>query len=520
MCNGETANNTINTCNGNDCTDFILSHGQNGRVLIDQPAVWTENEEGYIAWGDDTVVTPDQDTFFHRSAADQAYVVSRWFARGGCVMNYYMYHGGHHYGRWAGGGISNNYVNWANLMSDGLPNEPKYSHLTRLHNVVRDIAQYVITMPAQYNSSIPLYYFDTNKNQWIIGTQQVAFVYGPIMFMESSAVIPLFVRDLQNNSFYVMANSILIFNRGQVIFNTSDVRPPTQKRVYQSVDSLPTNTSSSFTFKETAFNWTVYHEPIFCPINDCPQTSFVSRVFGGQHLPSLSSSSISSSGPPVYRSPSPYEQYNVTFDLTDNLWYEIKFELQSAVTGKLYITGASANAYVVFLDGQYVGDCYDTTHRGVSAMVGLSVTVGNVAAGAHILSLLSVSLGMENNMFTDGVPYASHFKGIMGNVGVGDGNTTLITGEWTMRPYVVGEYLGIYTTDGAANVQWSTDVVSNTPLTWYRSAFTPIYSRNTSELMLSAVGIGRGHIWINGRDIGRYWTILAVIVVSPLSNGI
>jgi len=42
MCNGQSANNTINSCNGNDCTNFLRSHGQNGRVLVDQPAIWTE----------------------------------------------------------------------------------------------------------------------------------------------------------------------------------------------------------------------------------------------------------------------------------------------------------------------------------------------------------------------------------------------------------------------------------------------------------------------------------------------
>jgi hypothetical protein len=43
MCNGYSASNTINSCNGGSCTDFIDSHGQNGRILIDQPALWTEN---------------------------------------------------------------------------------------------------------------------------------------------------------------------------------------------------------------------------------------------------------------------------------------------------------------------------------------------------------------------------------------------------------------------------------------------------------------------------------------------
>lgn len=46
---GDSAPNTINTCNGQDCTSFISEHGQNGRILIDQPALWTENE-GVLLW--------------------------------------------------------------------------------------------------------------------------------------------------------------------------------------------------------------------------------------------------------------------------------------------------------------------------------------------------------------------------------------------------------------------------------------------------------------------------------------
>ena len=42
MCNGVSANNTINTCNGNDCVDFLERNGQSGRILIDQPGLWTE----------------------------------------------------------------------------------------------------------------------------------------------------------------------------------------------------------------------------------------------------------------------------------------------------------------------------------------------------------------------------------------------------------------------------------------------------------------------------------------------
>ena len=42
MCNGETATTAINTqhVHRNDCADFLEKHGQNGRVLVDQPALW------------------------------------------------------------------------------------------------------------------------------------------------------------------------------------------------------------------------------------------------------------------------------------------------------------------------------------------------------------------------------------------------------------------------------------------------------------------------------------------------
>ena len=49
MCQGQSANNTINTCNLRDCTSFLETNGQNGRVLVDQPALLTEMEGGYQA---------------------------------------------------------------------------------------------------------------------------------------------------------------------------------------------------------------------------------------------------------------------------------------------------------------------------------------------------------------------------------------------------------------------------------------------------------------------------------------
>ena len=122
MCNGQSANNTINACNGNDCAGFIDGNGQSGRILIDQPALWTENEvppaaaappppprpspavlllrwglcvppvvcgQGWFQqWGQETYPTMLAGT--DRSPEEMAFVVSRWFARGGSHMNYYV----------------------------------------------------------------------------------------------------------------------------------------------------------------------------------------------------------------------------------------------------------------------------------------------------------------------------------------------------------------------------------------------------------------------------------------------
>jgi len=211
-------------------------------------------------------------------------------------------------------------------------------------------------------------------------------------------------------------------------------------------------------------------------------------------------------GPPVVKSSEPMEQLNITRDLIDNMWYEVKFTLNQPITRTyLNLSASSANAFIVFIDGIYIGDVYNQREQWTTVTNVLSLPVSNLNAGPHVLSFLSSVLGVEKGMDTDEIPYDHHYKGISGRVTLGD---TRITGTWTMRPYTVGEYLGIYTVDGSSNVEWSTTLITNAPLTWYQSSFTPPMAMNTSEVMIDVTGLGRGHIWINGRDIGRYWTIL------------
>ena len=59
MCNGAVSakygnkgKGMINTKNGGNPAAFLESAGQNGRVLVDQPALWTEDWQGWFdSWG-------------------------------------------------------------------------------------------------------------------------------------------------------------------------------------------------------------------------------------------------------------------------------------------------------------------------------------------------------------------------------------------------------------------------------------------------------------------------------------
>ena len=150
MCNGETASGTINTCNGNDCTSYIEEHGQNGKVLVTQPALWTENEGGFQTWGG--APPPGKEPYFWgRSIGDQSLSVMKWFARGGSHMNYYMWAGGNQFGRWTGDSITTMYAVDAMVCPDGLPHEPKFSQLTAMHRAIAAVSDRIVADVAQLN---------------------------------------------------------------------------------------------------------------------------------------------------------------------------------------------------------------------------------------------------------------------------------------------------------------------------------------------------------------------------------
>lgn len=126
MCNQDDAPDPIiNTCNGLICGETFL-----GPNSPNKPALWTENwTSRYPLYGHDPRF---------RSAADLAFAVALFIARKkGSFVNYYMYHGGTNFGRFASSYVTTSYYDGSPLDEYGLIWQPTWTLLRELHAAVK-----------------------------------------------------------------------------------------------------------------------------------------------------------------------------------------------------------------------------------------------------------------------------------------------------------------------------------------------------------------------------------------------
>ena len=203
-------------------------------------------------------------------------------------------------------------------------------------------------------------------------------------------------------------------------------------------------------------------------------------------------------------SPTPLEQLNITQDETEYMFY--MQTLSSIPSGaNLSIGGWMANSYSVFIDETLVGNAYNIEHSGGPA--GQTITLpSSIAKGSHTLTIVSGSLGINNGINNMQPGSAQEKKGIVGAVTL---NGINITGNgWTMRPFLSGELLQVYSPAGESKVTWTqaTGTGPQTPLTWFQTSFArpPL---NDGVVLIDMNGATRGHFYLNSVDMGRYWTI-------------
>lgn len=67
----------------------------------------------------------------------------------------------------------------------------------------------------------------------------------------------------------------------------------------------------------------------------------------------------------------------------------------------------------------------------------------------------------------------------------------------------------MFTTQGARSVTWNSNWQKYTlkSLVWFQFSFPKPSVPQGSTLLLDLNGMGRGHIYFNGEDLGRYWLV-------------
>jgi hypothetical protein len=243
--------------------------------------------------------------------------------------------------------------------------------------------------------------------------------------------------------------------------------------------------------------------------------------------------------------------------------------LSSAGSVPLFIRSQISQGFIAFVDGVYASDTSNNTHNfrtvngsfvgtcnysqpvNISApirrLLALGATGDADGSAAFTLTIVAESLGLDNGhgaWVVNGTSFT--MKGIVSGVSL-NGVDITYGSTWTMRSGLIGEALAVFSAQGAANVTWTpvpaTAPVAGAPLTWYRAFFTapsnltsmllPQGQNSTSvttatprtpspEVLASLlfdIGdgqfLGRGHFYLNGFDLGRYWSILGYNTTSP-----
>jgi len=165
-----------------------------------------------------------------------------------------------------------------------------------------------------------------------------------------------------------------------------------------------------------------------------------------------------------------------------------------------------ANALVVWVDGIFIGAWDDHTHGQGNATAVLPFDSDKFSEGHHFIEILSIGLGNDN---ANGPNAGGRIdtKGIVGQVTIPN-NT--VSGPWILQKGLAGEFIKIFDKSGASKVQWNAGAPAQKQITWYTTTFTlpnNLPDLVANPLVLDVTGLGRGHAYINGQDIGMYWTL-------------
>ncbi len=181
-------------------------------------------------------------------------------------------------------------------------------------------------------------------------------------------------------------------------------------------------------------------------------------------------------------------------------WYRVGFTVTAGGPHTICFSGAADRA-LVFVDGSFVNVRGSHSHFGWNVMIALR-------PGRHLLAILVENLGMMNSGAEMDIPLGEP-KGIYGPVWL-DGEEMR---GWKMRGGLrAGEH-----PDDWPEVETGFEAAQNWPAgfadgpvkgpVWFRTQFdAPAGFDGAVRLHLKGAAV-KGSVWLNGRNVGRYWNI-------------
>ena len=353
-----------------------------------------------------------------------------------------------------------------------------------------------------------------------------AFVYGSdekksLTFVQNGGVAVVNVSLPGSPTVVTVApQSISLISSGVVVFNTATIDGCSDPESC----TLPTtrqNTTiagNASTEAPIVLNWSRWTEPVLLQ-NGSER---------GAHLT---------------QSSRPLEQLNLTQDRTDYLLYQREFATEEATANAtLHVGTRLGSALSVFIDGVFAGTNV-ALQRPYSSSVTLPISIGALSKGSHVLTVVSASMGISNYPAhgTAGPHGQLPAHGITGNVTLEPGgnaaNTSLTSGGgiWSHRVGLLGEAMQVFAGGNFVPFVWAnsssvpsgggaSDKSDTLPLSWFRTVFAvPSASvastvAGNASLLLDPSGMGRGHCYLNGVDLGRYYPAAPGAATSGLGG--
>jgi hypothetical protein len=424
-----------------------------------------------------------------------AYTALRWWARGGSHLNFYMWWGGYNWGRSAAGGIANVYALESPLCPAGEPRQPKFAHLQRLIAAIVAVAPVLLQAPSALDHPEQP---DVRQEDgmWRPTNHTVAFRYRSddqdVMFVENTSGAAQQVRIVSRNATTLLTlqsfAAQLVVN-GEVVFDSAwiVVDPSPLERIITEIPSALLHRHS----------WS----EVLC-IADIAAENALRQA----NLP-VEQTVLNMKGK-VW---SDYARYFVNFFIENDV----------AADAFIHFESVEAMAFTVHVDGIHVG-CVDMhKHSEGPVVYSVSVPASLMQRGEHNLVIMSESLGYANIVGRWGSGTTAKTKGLTGNVVILlplHSNTTTIanltdgTSLWTSIPGLSFDPSLSHRLIRQPVLSQHDDDTNKCDIVvqiggWTEFQFlTPIYDPALEKLYID-IREGRGHFWLNGYDLGRYWNI-------------